>query len=84
MLAAWSDLVEYLYDGRMPALFRAGRDWVEGSSSVFRTAMQRHIELHMALQASGVRTTSRYSRGLLRLLGRHGLRGVNPADLAIG
>lgn len=84
MLAAWSDLVGYLYDGRMPALFRAGRDWVEGSPSVFRTAMQRHIELHMALQVSGVRTMSRYSRGLLRLLGRHGLRGVKPADLAIG
>jgi len=30
-----------------------------------------------------VRTTSRYSRGLLRMLGRRGLRGIEPAELAI-
>jgi hypothetical protein len=28
-------------------------------------------------------TTSRYSRGLLRVLGRHGLRGVDPDRFAI-
>lgn len=83
MLSAWSDLVAYLYDGRMPALFRAGRAWMEAGSSVLKSAAYRHIERQIALQASGVRTTSRYSRGLLRLLGRHGLRRVEPADLAI-
>jgi len=82
-LAAWSDLVAYFYDGRMLALLRAGRSWMDGGSSVIKGAAQRHIERHVALQASGVRTTSRYSRGLLRWLGRHGLRGVEPADLAI-
>jgi flavin-dependent dehydrogenase len=83
MLAAWSDLVAYFYDGRMLALLRAGRSWMDGGSSVVKGAAQRHIERHVALQASGVRTTSRYSRGLLRVLGRHGLRGIEPADLAI-
>ena len=82
-LVAWSDLVAYFYDGRMLALLRAGRSWMDGGSSVIKGAAQRHIERHVALQASGVRTTSRYSRGLLRWLGRHGLRGVEPADLAI-
>jgi hypothetical protein len=28
-------------------------------------------------------TMSRYSRGLLAFLGRHGLRGVDPSELAI-
>ena len=65
------------------ALFRAGRDWVGGGTSAFRTAAQHYIEQQIALQASGVRTTSRYSRGFLRTLGRHGLRGVAPADLLI-
>jgi flavin-dependent dehydrogenase len=83
MLAAWSDLVAYFYDGRMLALLRAGRGWMDGGSSFIKGAAQRHIERHVALQASGVRTTSRYSRGLLRLLGRRGLRGIEPADLAI-
>jgi flavin-dependent dehydrogenase len=82
-LAAWSDLVAYFYDGRMLALLRAGRNWMDGGSSFVKGAAQRHIERHVALQASGVRTTSRYSRGLLRWLGRHGLRGIAPADLAI-
>jgi flavin-dependent dehydrogenase len=83
MLAAWFDLVAYFYDGRMLALLRAGRDWMDGGSSFFKSAARRHIERHIALQASGMRTTSRYSRGLLRLLGRHGLRGVEPTELAI-
>ncbi len=82
-LAAWMDLVEYFYDGRMAALFHAGRAWVNGGSSPLRNAVNRHIERHIALQASGVGTLSGYSRGLLRLLGRHGLRGVEPAGMAI-
>jgi flavin-dependent dehydrogenase len=82
-LAAWSDLVAYLYDGRLMALLRAGQDWMAGSSNRVKLAMARHIDRHVALQASGARTTSRYSRGLLRLLGRHGLRGVDPADHVI-
>jgi flavin-dependent dehydrogenase len=83
MLAAWSDLVAYFYDGRMVALLRAGRDWMDGQSSALKTATQNHIERHIALQATGTATTSRYSRGLLRFLGRYGVRGVDPTPLAI-
>jgi len=61
----------------------AGRGWVGEGSSFVKSAAQGHIERHIALQASGVRTTSRYSRTLLRVLGRHGLRGVEPVALAI-
>jgi hypothetical protein len=45
--------------------------------------VQTHIERQVALQASGVATTARYGRGLLRMLGRYALRGVDPAELAI-
>ena len=83
MLAAWMDLVATLYDGRMPALFRAGRNWMELGTNRMKCAAQSHIERHIALQASGTGTTRRYSRGLLRFMGRHGLRGVRPPDLAI-
>ena len=82
-LAAWTDLVAYFYDGRMLALLRAGREWMETGSGRVKTAMQDHIERHVALQAGGVRTTSPYSRGLLRFLSRYGLRGVDPAAMAI-
>jgi flavin-dependent dehydrogenase len=83
MLVAWSELVATLYDGRMPALFRAGRDWMRAGAGALKSAAQYHIERHIALQASGMRTTGRYGRGLLRFMGRHGLRGVKPAELAI-
>jgi flavin-dependent dehydrogenase len=83
MLAAWMDLIAYFYDGRMVALFRAGRDWLGRGPSALRTAAQNHIERHIALQATGTATTSPYSRGLLRVLGRYGLRGVDPVPLAI-
>ena len=83
MLTAWLELVAYLYDGRLLALLEAGRDWMDGRSSTLRTAMQNHIERHIALQASGMSTTARYSRGLLRVLSRYGLRGIEPAPRAI-
>jgi flavin-dependent dehydrogenase len=83
MLAAWSELVAYLYDGRLVAMLKAGQDWLNGGAGALKTAMQNHIERHVALQASGMATTARYSRGLLRLLSRYGLRGIEPAPLAI-
>jgi hypothetical protein len=86
MLDAWMDLVAYFYDGRLAAMYRAGRDWMAsgGGPAFVKTSAQNHIERHVALQASGVATTSRYSRGLLRFLARHGLRGVEPSQLRIG
>jgi flavin-dependent dehydrogenase len=83
MLVAWSELIAYLYDGRLFALLHAGQDWLDGQPGVLKTAMQNHIERHVALQATGTATTARYSRGLLRLLSRYGLRGIEPAPLAI-
>lgn len=83
MLAAWMELVAYLYDGRLLALLEAGQDWLDGRSGPVKTAMQNHIERHIALQATGTATTARYSRGLLRLLSRYGLRGIAPAPRAI-
>jgi len=83
LLQAWMELVSYLYDGRMLALFRAGSDMMAERGGHFAQALQDHIEANIAGLASGTSITSRYSLGLLRFLGRHGLRGVSPAALAI-
>lgn len=83
MLSAWFELVTYLYDGRLAALIQAGHAWMPPNPGFLKRAMQRHIARHVGLLASGAATTSRYSRGLLRFLSRHGLRGVDPAELAI-
>ena len=82
-LAAWQSLVGQFYDGRMLALMRAGREWMEGGRSRVKLAMQDHIERQIALQASGAATRGRYGRRLLNVLGRYGLRGVRPQDMAI-
>jgi flavin-dependent dehydrogenase len=83
MLTAWLELVAHLYDGRLAALIQAGRTWMPENPGLVKRAMATHIARHVGLLASGAATTSRYSRGLLRFLGRYGLRGVEPADLAI-
>jgi len=83
MLSAWFELVAYLYDGRLAALIQSGRAWMPPNPGFLKRTMQQHIARHVGLLASGAATTSRYSRGLLRFLSRHGLRGVDPAELAI-
>jgi len=87
MLSAWFELVEYLYDGRLVTLIQTGRSWMTPGAGFLKKAVQKaveqHISRHVGLLASGAATTSRYSRGLLRFLSRHGLRGVDPARLAI-
>ena len=83
MLTAWSELVAYLYDGRLVALLKAGEDWLHRGRGVFKRAMQHHIERHVALQASGAATTAPYGRRLLRFLSRYALRGIEPAPFAI-
>jgi hypothetical protein len=75
--------VAYLYDGRLAALMRAGRDWMPPGSGFLKTAAQNYLARHVGLLASGAATTSRYSRGLLRFASRYGVRGVDPAELAI-
>jgi flavin-dependent dehydrogenase len=82
-LAAWMELVAHLYDGRLFALFRAGEDMMRQSNNVVTRAMSRHIERHLATMASGTATTAPYSRRLLRLLDRYGMRGVDPLPLAV-
>jgi flavin-dependent dehydrogenase len=82
-LAAWMALVATFYDGRMLALMRAGTEWMERGSGRVKQALQGHIERHIALQASGAATGGRYGRALLAVLGRYGLRGVAPDEMAI-
>ena len=83
MLSAWLELVAYFYDGRVAALMKAGRTWNALGSLRLKHAMDEHVARHVGLLASGAATTARYSRALLRFLVRHGLRGVDPAELAI-
>jgi len=83
MLSAWFELVAYLYDGRLAALMEAGKYWMAPDAGFIRRMIQGHIGRQVGRLASGAATTSRYSRGLLRFLGRHGMRGIDPKQYTI-
>ena len=78
---AWCELVAYFYDGRIFRLHLAGRHLAE-KPSPFKLAslMERHSTRQIASMASGGRTRSAYSRGLIRLLSKHLIWGVPPAE----
>ena len=82
-LEAWMELVAYLYDGRMMALVKAGLEMVEERGDWVAHRLRDYAERNVALLASGAEITSRYRRCALRLMGRYGLRGVDPTSLAI-
>ena len=49
----------------------------------FTNFMKRHIEKNLAGMAGGAYTARPYSRGLLRFLGKYGIRGFEAKDYAI-
>lgn len=83
-LEAWGELVERFYDGTMFSMFKTGTDLGMKYPGRFSDFMERHIEKHFAGMACGACTTRRYSRGLMKFMATYGIRGHDPADLAIG
>jgi hypothetical protein len=82
LLEAWMELIEYLYDGRMLALVRSGQDAFGTRTDPLARLASKLIDENIALLATGMRTTSRYRRGFLRWLSRHGTR-VAPEAFAV-
>ena len=83
LLEAWMDLVEYLYDGRMMALVRAGTDMVRERGDLLARVVSEQAEKNVAMLASGTEIGSPVRHAALRFMGRFGLRGVSPAQHAI-
>jgi len=83
MLAAWQELIDYFYDGRMFAMFKTGNDMNMKYPGKISMIMQRHIEKNLAGMAGGEYTARAYSRNLLRFMGSYGIRGYEPKDYAI-
>jgi flavin-dependent dehydrogenase len=83
MLAAWTELIDSIYEGRLFGLYRVGSDMVRTRNSVLTRAMERHIGQNIAGMAAGARTTSRYSRGLVRFLAKHSFGEIDPRDFAV-
>ena len=83
LLEAWMDLVEYLYDGRMMALVKAGTQMVAERGDALARIMSEQAEKNVAMLASGTEIGRPFRHRLLRLMERYGLRVVSPAQHAI-
>jgi flavin-dependent dehydrogenase len=83
MLAAWQNLIDYFYDGRIFAMQKTGMDMGDRFPGKINDIIQRHIEKNLSGMASGAYIARPYSRFLLRFLGRFGIRGWEPAQFAI-
>jgi len=82
-LAAWQNLIDYFYDGRIFALQRTGVDMSIRYPGRFSNMMERHITKNLSGMATGAFINRPYSRLLLSMLGRYGIRGHDPADFAV-
>lgn len=82
-LDAWTELVNSIYDGHLFGLYHVGNQLVRENDNIFTRRMDRHVGLNIAGMAAGSRTTSRYSRGLMRFLANYGMRDTKAVDFAI-
>ena len=78
---SWKELIAYFYDGSVFSLHAAGEGIREKmNGGLLPKMMERHMSYHIASMASGGRTRSGYSRGLLRFMRKHGMWGVPQPD----
>jgi hypothetical protein len=82
LLRAWNELVEEFYNGHVFAIYQTGTKLRSDYQNFLTAAMERHCEKNFAGMACGAYTEKRYSRGMLKVMAKHGIRDVNPADLA--
>lgn len=82
-LGAWQNLLDHFYDGRIFAIQRTGLDMSRRYPGRFSSVMERHIEKNLSGMATGAFINRPYSRWLLSMLSRYGIRGHKPTDFAI-
>lgn len=82
-LAAWQELVDYFYTGRIFAMQVTGIGMSEKYPGAFSNFMHRHVEKNLSGMASGAYITRPYSRWLLRTLGERFVFGAKPENFAI-
>jgi len=82
-LEAWQELIEYFYNGQMFAMYHTGMAIERKFPGKISRFMHTHMERNIACMASGAATLSRYSRGLVKFMSKHGAWMANVDELAI-
>ena len=83
LIHAWMELIEYYYNGKMFAMYHTGMELGRKYPIKASKIIHKHIETQIACMASGASTLSRYSRGMVKFMSRHGIWKSDPAALAI-
>jgi flavin-dependent dehydrogenase len=83
LIRAWMELIEYYYNGKMFAMYHTGMALERKYPVKASKIIHKHIETQIACMASGASTLSRYSRGMVKFMARHGIWKADPDTLAI-
>jgi flavin-dependent dehydrogenase len=79
--AAWREIIEYFYDGRIHSLHEGGSKLSETYGKfALPVWVERHLTRQITGMVSGARTRSRYGRRLLRFGADHLAWGVRPPE----
>ncbi|MDE3067655.1 MAG: NAD(P)/FAD-dependent oxidoreductase [Verrucomicrobiota bacterium] len=83
LIKAWMGLIEYFYDGRIFAMYQTGMAFKQKYPGRIAEGIHEFFNHRVACMASGLTTTSRFGRALLRFMSRPAGLRTDPASLAI-
>jgi len=83
LIKAWMVLIQYFYDGRIFAMYRAGMAFERMFPGRITDSLHRFFDREVALMASGLDITSRFGHGMLQIMSHPASWKTDPAALAI-
>ena len=79
--AAWSEVIEYFYDGRMFSMYEGGSKLKEAYGKwALPAMMEKHLSSNITRMVSGVSTRSRYGRKLINFTSKHLVWDTEPPE----
>jgi hypothetical protein len=79
--SAWSEIIEYFYDGRMFSMYEGGTKLKETYQKwALPAMMEKHLSANITRMVSGVSTRSRYGRKLIHYTSKHLVWDTEPPE----
>jgi flavin-dependent dehydrogenase len=79
--AAWGEVIEYFYDGRIFSMYEGGSKLTETYKKwALPVMMEKHLSANITRMVSGVSTRSRYGRKLIEFSSKHLIWETQPPE----
>ena len=79
--AAWGEIIEYFYDGRIFSMYEGGSKLSEQYAKwALPSLMEKHLSTQITRMVSGVSTRSRYGRQLIHHTSKHLVWDTEPPE----